>query len=105
MMHRVMQEKYGFKAAEFHAQGFADKEEYKKKHGSDLFLVDIDKYDSICKVRLPPIPLQHYMSSILCPSPTFHITAPRLTKGVFEASTLLQGSHAQVGYRRLWCAG
>ena len=45
-----MQEKYGFKAVEFHAKGFTDKQEYKKKHGSDLYLVDIDEYDRICKV-------------------------------------------------------
>ena len=46
-----LQEKYGFKAQEFHAKGFADKEEYKKVHGSDLFLVDLEEYDRICKVR------------------------------------------------------
>ena len=45
-------EKYGFKAVEFHAKGLADKAEYKAKHGSDLFLTDIDEYDRICKV--PP---------------------------------------------------
>lgn len=43
---------YGFKAVRVHAAGFADKEEYKKAHGSDLFLTDIEKYDQICKVRL-----------------------------------------------------
>ena len=48
----TMQEKYRFKAHEFHAAGFADKAEYKAKHGSDLFLTDIEQYDQICKV--PP---------------------------------------------------
>jgi hypothetical protein len=51
-----VQEKYGFKALEFHAKGFANKTEYKAKHGSDLYLTDIDEYDRICKVivSLPP---------------------------------------------------
>eukprot|EP00798_Chlamydomonas_sp_ICE-L_P031966 gene31966-33893_t len=40
---------FEFKAVEFHADGFATKEDYKKEHGSDLFLVDIEKYDQICK--------------------------------------------------------
>ena len=47
-----MQEKYGFKAQRYHAKGFANKEEYRKQYGSDLFLVDIDQYDAICKVEL-----------------------------------------------------
>ncbi len=45
-----LQEKYKFKALNFHAKGFANKAEFKAKHGSDLYLVDIDQYDSICKV-------------------------------------------------------
>jgi len=61
-----VQEKYGFQAAEFHAKGFANKAEYKAKHGSDLFLTDIDEYDRICKVPFslffqhppPPSPLK-----------------------------------------------
>lgn len=53
-----VQEKYGFKALEFHAKGFADKAEYKAKHGSDLYLTDIDEYDRICKVTLPPVLLR-----------------------------------------------
>lgn len=46
-----MQAKYGFKAVQFHAKDFADKQAFKAKHGSDLYLVDIDEYDRICKVR------------------------------------------------------
>ena len=63
-----MQEKYGFKAVEFHAAGFADKQEYKKKHGSDLFLVDIDEYDRICKVLLCSEPSKHpdLISLVIC---------------------------------------
>ena len=47
----LSQAKYGFKAHEFHAAGFASKAEYKAKHGSDLFLTDIELYDKICKVH------------------------------------------------------
>ena len=46
----AVQDKYGFKAREFHAAGFANVAEYKKEHGSDLFIRDIDEYDRICKV-------------------------------------------------------
>lgn len=49
-LHRL-EEKYGFKAVEFHAKGFANKAEYRAEHGSDLFLKDIDEYDRICKVE------------------------------------------------------
>ena len=49
-----LQEKYGFKAHEFHAAGFASAEEYRAAHGSDLFLVDIQLYDNICKVLPRP---------------------------------------------------
>ena len=51
-----MQEKYGFKAREFHAAGFANLAEYKKEHGSDLPIRDIDEYDRICKVMCCPLP-------------------------------------------------
>lgn len=44
------QEKYSFKAHEFHAAGFASREEYRAQRGSDLYLVDIELYDKICKV-------------------------------------------------------
>ena len=43
------QEKYGFKARVFQAAGFASLAEYKKVHGSDLFIRDVDEYDRICK--------------------------------------------------------
>ena len=49
----AVQDKYGFKAREFHAAGFANVAEYKKEHGSDLFIRDIDEYDRICKVMQP----------------------------------------------------
>ena len=42
---------YGFKAKVFAPAGFASKEEYMKKHGSDLFLTNIEEYDRICKVE------------------------------------------------------
>ncbi len=51
----AVQEKYGFKAREFHAAGFANVAEYKKEHGSDLPIRDIDEYDRICKVTCCPI--------------------------------------------------
>ncbi|CAM6098619.1 unnamed protein product [Calypogeia fissa] len=46
-----VEEKYGFKAQVFQAAGVANKQEYDEKFGSDLFLVDIDRYDKICKVE------------------------------------------------------
>lgn len=42
---------YGFKARVYQPAGFANKEEYKKKHGSDLYLTNIEQYDYICKVE------------------------------------------------------
>ncbi len=45
------QEKYGFKAHVFQAAGFTNVAEFKKEHGSDLFIRDIEEYDRICKVR------------------------------------------------------
>ncbi|CAI5503415.1 unnamed protein product, partial [Closterium sp. Naga37s-1] len=44
-------ERLGFKAEVFQAVGLNSKEEYVKKHGSDLFIRDIDEYDQICKVE------------------------------------------------------
>jgi phosphoadenosine phosphosulfate reductase len=46
-----VEKRYGFKAHVFHADGFNNKEEYEAKHGSDLFITDIDEYDRICKVE------------------------------------------------------
>ena len=50
----MLQEKYNFKALNYHAKGFANKEEFRAKYGSDLYLVDIDQYDSICKASHCP---------------------------------------------------
>lgn len=50
------QEKYGFKARTYQAAGFASVAEYKKEHGSDLFIRDIEEYDKICKVGRAPQP-------------------------------------------------
>lgn len=52
-----MQEKYGFRARTYQAAGFANVAEYKKVHGSDLFITDIEEYDKICKVSFSK-PLQ-----------------------------------------------
>ena len=52
-----MQEKYGFRARTYQAAGFANVAEYKKVHGSDLFIRDIEEYDKICKVSFS-LPLQ-----------------------------------------------
>ncbi|CAM6008028.1 unnamed protein product [Sphagnum balticum] len=46
-----VEKRYGFKAHVFHADGFNNKKEYEAKHGSDLFITDIDEYDRICKVE------------------------------------------------------
>ena len=46
----LVQEKYGFKARVYQAAGFTNVAEFKKTHGSDLFIRDIDEYDRICKV-------------------------------------------------------
>ncbi|GJP31608.1 hypothetical protein CLOM_g14410 [Closterium sp. NIES-68] len=45
------EERFGFKAEVFQAAGLKSKEEYVAKHGSDLFITDIDEYDQICKVE------------------------------------------------------
>ena len=44
------QDQYGFKAHEFHAAGFASRDEYVQRRGSDLYMTDIEEYDRICKV-------------------------------------------------------
>ena len=48
---RGAQEKYNFKAHTFHAAGFANRDEYRAAHGSDLYMTDIEEYDRICKVN------------------------------------------------------
>ncbi|EIE26875.1 adenine nucleotide alpha hydrolases-like protein [Coccomyxa subellipsoidea C-169] len=50
LMHRL-EEKYNFKASVFQAAGFTNVAEFKKAHGSDLFIRDIEEYDRICKVE------------------------------------------------------
>ncbi len=47
----LCQADFGFKAEEFHAADFSSKEDYVKKHGSDLFMTNVEEYDRICKVR------------------------------------------------------
>eukprot|EP00614_Pseudopedinella_elastica_P007688 CAMPEP_0172596834 /NCGR_PEP_ID=MMETSP1068-20121228/16684_1 /TAXON_ID=35684 /ORGANISM="Pseudopedinella elastica, Strain CCMP716" /LENGTH=419 /DNA_ID=CAMNT_0013396051 /DNA_START=60 /DNA_END=1319 /DNA_ORIENTATION=- len=46
-----VEEYYGFKAEVFQAEGCADKAEYDKKFGSDLWKEDIEQYDKVCKVE------------------------------------------------------
>ena len=72
----LLQEKYNFKALNFHAKGFATKEEFKAEYGSDLYLVDIDKYDSICKV----IPLKVWKVKI-----TLHMSLSPLVQKVLKS--------------------
>ena len=59
-----MQEKYSFKAKTYQAAGFASVAEYKKVHGSDLFIRDIEEYDKICKVSFS-VPLQSLTAACL----------------------------------------
>lgn len=47
----LLEKRYEFKAHVFHAAGVNNKKEYSEKHGSDLFITDIDEYDRICKVE------------------------------------------------------
>lgn len=47
----TLEEKYGFKATVFQADGCANKGEYDKKFGADLWKVDIEQYDKVCKVE------------------------------------------------------
>jgi len=42
---------YKFKADVFQAVGCADKAEYDKKFGADLWKIDIEQYDKVCKVE------------------------------------------------------
>ncbi|EFJ38718.1 hypothetical protein SELMODRAFT_270214 [Selaginella moellendorffii] len=57
---KSLEDKYGFKARVFHAADFNTKEEYLAKHGSDLYIRDIDEYDKICKVE----PFNRALSSL-----------------------------------------
>jgi phosphoadenylyl-sulfate reductase (thioredoxin) len=46
-----LEKHYGFKAEVFCAAGTANKAEYDKKYGADLWKVDIEQYDKVCKVE------------------------------------------------------
>merc|ERR1719178_257819 len=46
-----MENHYGFKAEVFAAEGCADRAEFEKKFGADLWKEDIEQYDKVCKVE------------------------------------------------------
>lgn len=46
----LLQAKYKFEAHTYKPQGFETKKDYQAKHGSDLFISNVDEYDRICKV-------------------------------------------------------
>jgi len=46
-----MEKKYNFKAEIFQAEGCANKAEYDKKFGADLWQIDVEQYDKVCKVE------------------------------------------------------
>lgn len=46
-----LEKHYGFKAEVFQAEGCKDKAEYDKKFGADLWKIDIEQYDKVCKVE------------------------------------------------------
>ncbi|KAK9832865.1 hypothetical protein WJX74_000020 [Apatococcus lobatus] len=48
---KSLETKYKFKARVFKPAGFETKKDYSAKHGSDLFITDVDEYDRICKVE------------------------------------------------------
>ena len=48
---RKLEDKYKFKAEIFQAEGCANKDEYDKKFGADLWQVDVEQYDKVCKVE------------------------------------------------------
>ena len=48
---REMEKKYKFKAEIFQAAGCKDKPEYDKKYGADLWQIDVEQYDKVCKVE------------------------------------------------------
>lgn len=62
----LVQEKYHFKAKVYHAKDLPDKKAYQAKHGSDLFITNIDEYDRICKVcpQLAVLTALHVVSSL-----------------------------------------
>jgi len=48
---RELESKYKFKAEIFQADGCADKSVYDKKFGADLWQIDVEQYDKVCKVE------------------------------------------------------
>lgn len=59
---KQLEDKYGFTAKEFHAADSTDVKEFRAKHGRDLYLTDIDEYDSICKVE----PFNRALKTLQC---------------------------------------
>eukprot|EP00467_Chlorarachnion_reptans_P020195 CAMPEP_0114513008 /NCGR_PEP_ID=MMETSP0109-20121206/15308_1 /TAXON_ID=29199 /ORGANISM="Chlorarachnion reptans, Strain CCCM449" /LENGTH=368 /DNA_ID=CAMNT_0001692787 /DNA_START=547 /DNA_END=1653 /DNA_ORIENTATION=+ len=56
------EKRYGFEGNWFQAEGCADKAEYDDKHGADLWKVNIEEYDRICKVE----PFQRGLKTLQC---------------------------------------
>eukprot|EP00959_Pyramimonas_sp_CCMP1952_P108309 2264667-Pyramimonas_sp.AAC.1 len=48
---KEVEKAYDFEAVVFQAKGCADKSEYDAKHGADLWKIDVEEYDRICKVE------------------------------------------------------
>mmetsp|Transcript_15340 Transcript_15340/g.46328 ORF Transcript_15340/g.46328 Transcript_15340/m.46328 type:complete len:324 (-) Transcript_15340:551-1522(-) len=46
-----LEQQIGFEARRFQPAGFDTKADFVKKHGSDLFMTDLEEYDRICKVE------------------------------------------------------
>jgi phosphoadenosine phosphosulfate reductase len=46
-----LEDKYNLKVHEFHAKDCTDVKDFRKKHGSDLFIRSVEEYDRICKVE------------------------------------------------------
>eukprot|EP00975_Prorocentrum_lima_P017495 3696046-Prorocentrum_lima.AAC.1 len=56
------EKRYGFQGNWFQAADCADKAEYDQKHGADLWKVNIEEYDRICKVE----PFQRGLKTLQC---------------------------------------
>eukprot|EP00271_Cylindrocystis_brebissonii_P011921 TRINITY_DN29944_c0_g1_i1.p1 TRINITY_DN29944_c0_g1~~TRINITY_DN29944_c0_g1_i1.p1 ORF type:complete len:351 (-),score=66.84 TRINITY_DN29944_c0_g1_i1:449-1420(-) len=87
---KQVEEKYGFKAEVFQAAGLANKEEYVEKHGSDLFIRDIDEYDKICKVEPFGRALKTLEVDAMINGRRRDHGAERAHLGVFEAGTMVK---------------
>jgi phosphoadenosine phosphosulfate reductase len=55
-----LEELYSFKAEMFMAAGCSNKDDYDKKYGADLWQVDVEQYDKVCKVE----PFQRGLQSL-----------------------------------------